>query len=91
MKRKIKFMDIFWPKRYIEPYRAGPGVIFPTRVMALFIILQSIIGFMVGVLAIGFLRIARLSILKLLLKNAKFGSVEIDDLRVKRLHIDQKV
>lgn len=91
MKHQINFKNIAWPKRYIKPYRAGPGLIFPTRVIALFIAIQTVLGFLIGMMAIGYLKIARLYIKKMSLKNAKFESVEIDDLKVKRLQVDQRV
>jgi hypothetical protein len=90
MKHKINFKNIVWPKRYIAPYRAGPGLIFPTRVMALFIALQTIIGFMIGMLAIGYLKISRMLVKNLMVRNAKFQSVKIEELDVDRLHIEKR-
>lgn len=90
MKHKINFRNIFWPKRYIGPYRAGPGVIFPTRVMALFIIIQAIAGFMIGMLAIGYLRISSLLVKNFNAKSARFQYVKIDDLEIDRLHIEKR-
>ena len=90
MKNKINFKDIAWPKRYIAPYRAGPGIIFPTRVMALFIAIQTILGLIIGVVAIGYLKISRILIKDLMVRNAKFQKVKIEDLEIDRLQIEKR-
>jgi len=44
----------------------------------------------VGVIAIGALAIGRLAVGRLVIRKARFGALEVDDLTVRRLHVAER-
>ncbi|HON11573.1 MAG TPA: hypothetical protein PLE24_11960 [Chitinispirillaceae bacterium] len=90
MKSSSKLCKIIWPERYIEGARIGPSIVLPLRVAALMILGQAILTFFVFMSFIGFLNVFKMAIRKLSLKEASFGSLEIDHLKVKKLQIEEK-